>query len=293
MERIICDICGSEYPQTEQRCPVCSYPRQGNEKLAAAASDAGAQRVKGGRFSEKNVKKRRRSQKPSDAQRDPNKPLLIVIALLLAAIALVSAYIAMRFFQGRGAYQPNRDPVQTTVPTETTQPPEVACTAILLERSVLELEEGELQIGMTLLPEDTTDVPAFTVDREDVVTVSETGLLTAVGPGTAVVTITCGDAVKECTVICTMEGETDASIPEGELTLDKADMSFFNPGESYTLRAMVGDTEVDVIWTSGDSLIATVENGHVTAVGNGTVTITAEYGGQSAECVVRCQFGEE
>ena len=48
MNRIICDICGSEYPETSDRCPICSYARQGNEKVVAAAGETVRTKVKGG-----------------------------------------------------------------------------------------------------------------------------------------------------------------------------------------------------------------------------------------------------
>ena len=64
MNQIICDTCGSKYPETDERCPVCSYARQGNEKVvAASAAESAPVKVKGGRFSSKNVKKRQKAQR--------------------------------------------------------------------------------------------------------------------------------------------------------------------------------------------------------------------------------------
>ena len=51
MDRIICDICGSAYPQTADQCPICGYPRQGGEKAAIVAEKVVHAKVKGGRFS--------------------------------------------------------------------------------------------------------------------------------------------------------------------------------------------------------------------------------------------------
>ena len=39
MNRIICDICGCEYAETAEICPVCGYPRPGTEKAAVAAAE--------------------------------------------------------------------------------------------------------------------------------------------------------------------------------------------------------------------------------------------------------------
>ena len=45
-------------------------------------------------------------------------------------------------------------------------------------------------------------------------------------------------------------------------------------------------TDKTVTWTSADEKVATVENGIVTAVGNGTTTITAQAGDKTAVCTV-------
>ena len=45
-------------------------------------------------------------------------------------------------------------------------------------------------------------------------------------------------------------------------------------------------TDKTVAWTSADEKVATVENGVVTAVGNGTTTITAQAGDKTAVCTV-------
>ena len=72
MNQIICDICGSEYPEGYDRCPVCSYPRQGGEKIVAAgAVEVAQEKVKGGHFSTKNVKKRRKAQKKAEQTAQP------------------------------------------------------------------------------------------------------------------------------------------------------------------------------------------------------------------------------
>ena len=45
----------------------------------------------------------------------------------------------------------------------------------------------------------------------------------------------------------------------------------------------------DVTWTSEHPHIATVDaQGNVTAVKNGTTSITAKYGDQEVSCIVRC-----
>lgn len=59
--------------------------------------------------------------------------------------------------------------------------------------------------------------------------------------------------------------------------------------KTATLTATVSPdnaTDKTVAWTSADEKVATVENGVVTAVGNGTTTITAQAGEKTAICTV-------
>ena len=328
MNRIICDICGTEYPEGYDRCPTCSYPRQGGEKIVDAGAVQAAQtKVKGGRFSEKNVKKRLKAQEKAalavaqsdapkvDKQSNPNRPLWITIILLLLAIALVSGYIAMRFVQGMGFFPPAQTTVTTTAPTETTVPPTVPCAGITLDTAVIALDEvgQQLEIGMKVIPENTTDILTFQSADPAVAEVSEKGLITAVGSGQTTVTITCGQIVRECTVVCWFPEETTAltAPPEttaateppeetkpkatqpAELKLDQSDVSCFTRNQSFSLSAKLGEESIGrskVTWSTSNDKIATVEKGRVVAVGKGTATITAEYQGKKATCIVRCRF---
>ena len=325
MNRIICDICGCEYAETAEVCPVCGYPRQGTEKTAVAAAAVDRTKVKGGRFSSKNVKKRQKAQRKSSADGEKkqrsDKPLLIVIALLLVAIALVSLYIAQRFIWGSGnAFITNRGqlPTTTTAPPTTTAAPTVPCAGILVDTPVIALDTpGQTQkLELTVMPEDTTDALTFASSDEAVVQVSADGTLTAVGPGQAEITITCGAVVRSCSVVCWFGEETTAptettvppetTVPvettkptepeETEaavLTLDPNDVSLFRVNESFTIYPRLGSSSVSrskVTWTTSDPKIATVDNGVVTAVGKGEATITAAYKGQKATCTVRCRF---
>lgn len=337
MNRIICDICGSEYPETAERCPICSYARQGTEKvIAAGAADAAVEKIKGGRFSAKNVKKRRKQQLKAAAvsevapEKDLNRPLWIVIIVLLVAILLVSLYIGVRFFRGRDLFTGGAQTtaVQTSIPTGTTVPPTVPCAGIRLETGVIALDEAgqEHQIALTLTPEDTTDAVTYVSSDPAVAEVTERGLVIANGSGQATITITCGDVTETCEVICWFAEETTAPVettaptepPEttkateptkateankateatkatepAVLTLDVTDASCFTQNETFTLSVKLGSKSVGrskVTWTTSDPKVATVENGKVVAVGKGTATITAEYEGKTATCVVRCRF---
>ena len=74
------------------------------------------------------------------------------------------------------------------------------------------------------------------------------------------------------------------------LKLKKTDITVYRKGVYFTLELENGISADRVTWSSSDTAVATVYNGNVTSVGNGTCVIRAEYNGQIAECVVRCKF---
>ena len=58
MSKIVCDICGATYPETEELCPICGTAKSNAPAAGDTAQDDGYAYVKGGRFSKSNVKKR-------------------------------------------------------------------------------------------------------------------------------------------------------------------------------------------------------------------------------------------
>lgn len=302
MDRIICDICGSEFPETAEICPNCGFPRQGSEKLSAGTGAAAVGKVKGGRFSGKNIRKRQ-------AQRDPDRGLWITIMLLIIAIILVSLYIVMRIWGGRSSIlasaQPTR-PTVTTVPVETTVP----CAELTVNATLLELEEPGQQAVLVAkkLPENSTDPIVFTSLDPDVAQVSELGVITAVGQGQTTIVVSCGGITADCFVVCEFPEETapppettappqptepEQSADPDVLKLDHEDVSLYHTGERFTIRAALGGIAIDrsdVSWSSSDPNVAAVDKGVVTAVGAGMAVITAHYQGQTALCIVRCQL---
>lgn len=172
----------------------------------------------------------------------------------------------------------------------------VACRAVILGETKLSFEErdSQTQLLVTLEPEDTTDERVFTSSDTAVVKVSPVGIVTAVGPGTAVITVSCGTQKAECEVVCDFaEDPNEGQLPVDveSLTLVKDDMTFFAAGENYVLSVTNIPAGTPVEWKSLDESICTVDaNGHVVAVGEGTTRVIATVGELSAECWVRCKF---
>ena len=119
-----------------------------------------------------------------------------------------------------------------------------------------------------------------------VATVNNNGIVTAVGNGTATITATTESGGK--TAIC----KVTVSIAPTGVTLNQTSATMTSKGQTITLTATVSPSNAankNVTWKSSNTAVATVDsNGKVTAVGNGTATITAttESGGKTATCKV-------
>ena len=107
MSKVICDVCGTTYPDTASSCPICGCAaRQPSQTAAGGEQDQNGSYnyVKGGRFSKGNVRKRNskkvvkepRSNMPKGNDEGANKGLVIVVLVLLLAIVAVLVYIGIR-----------------------------------------------------------------------------------------------------------------------------------------------------------------------------------------------------
>ena len=319
MSKIICDVCGTSYPETATQCPICGCVRPAEAKTVAGdTNEAGAQPsgtytyVKGGRFSKANVKKRNRAnQNPAAApavkaeepvQKDGKKDvgLTVTVLVLLLAIVAVVIYIALRFFMP-GVTLDNNDADTTTTASTTQQLNttedtvlEIPCTSLVISKTTVEFDTAgaALLLNVSKDPVDTTDTVVFASSDETVATVTEDGKIVAVGGGEAVITVTCGEASAQCMVVCNIVEETTESTetvtyPTDDFKLRKEDFTLSTKGESYKLYSGVIPVE-EIAWTSEDTSVATVENGTVVAVGAGTTTVYAEYANVKLSCIVRC-----
>ena len=83
-------------------------------------------------------------------------------------------------------------------------------------------------------------------------------------------------------------GNTDTTIACTGITLNNTTLALSNTSTTATLTATVtpSDCTESVVWSTNASLIATVSNGTVTALADGTAIITATCGSYSATCTV-------
>lgn len=156
--------------------------------------------------------------------------------------------------------------------------------SVTLDVTEVTLGPGDMQrLKATVILTDGTEgsVDEWTSSAESVATVTR-GVITARAAGTATVTAKAGDKQATCTV--TVE-DVAVEINKTALTLEK--------GSEEALTATVkknGTATAEAIdWTSSAPNVATVdENGKVSAVGEGSATITATRRGasQKATCEV-------
>ncbi len=109
---------------------------------------------------------------------------------------------------------------------------------------------------------------------------SATGLVTAVGAGSANIKAFAGDAEGQATVSVTQVSRT--------VVIDPKSLTLGAIGQTQQLSTTVKDANGNAIvgapvtWSSSNSQVATVDqSGRVTAVCNGTTTVTATSGGMS------------
>lgn len=354
MNKIVCGLCGASYPESVPQCPNCGTAHTSTDKTTTG-SESGYVRVKGGRFSHNNVRKRNagkgelprviapaQSPKKEKAPKEPkpvkevkpvkeskpapkaqpaerpvrnrpvqNKPpkekgrgtnvVLALIALLLVlAILLAFAYLVKGFID-------ERRPTGTTPSTSTapigTGSNEIPCTSVVLALSekTFTSPKDKFYLSVKPMPENTTDTVWYESADERVAIVDEKGIVYPVADGVTIITVHCGEFTAECTITVQIGVEpeeptkptdpTDPTNPTGpvvELVLNRSEFTLNGFGDYWDLYT-AGEIDVTTItWSSSDETIAKVENGRVTAVGNGTVIITAEYMGQVATCSVRC-----
>ena len=352
MSKIICDVCGTSFPETSAQCPICGSAANGDAAAtigaeSAAEAGSGYNYVRGGRFSKSNVRKinegnppreRRhpdsaRSENPrrerpasrSSQRNHPpqnessNKGLVIVVVILLLAIIAVSIYIGLRFFGPAPDTKPNNNQStqstqstqQTTPSTQPSETGSVPCTDLQLSGTIIEFTDPERSqlLSVVLEPSNTTDELIFTSSDESVVIVSESGIITPVGDGEAIVTVTCGDIVKECSVRCNLNAgnvdnpdtptEPGGNTSQISIVLKGGwinnngirDLLFNQPGliaNIYDSASTVSAEEIT--WTSKNPSIATVKNGRITAVSKGKTEVYASYGDVKVTVIVRCSW---
>lgn len=148
-------------------------------------------------------------------------------------------------------------------------------------------------------PEDATDVAlTYTSNDENVATVDETGMVTAVGNGEADITISLTQTFPAATgetataetssqpVTLTATTHVTVTTAVESISFDKTE-GVLTVGNTHQIKATVSPenaSDQTLTWTSSDESVATVDgSGNVAAKAAGSVTITASVGDVSEE----------
>lgn len=365
MSKIICDICGTTYPDSSDCCPICGCSNMETEEILSA--DVSYEEI----YEEtrepeptKSPKTRKKeifdfdevnTEKVPDAEDDDeedyeeeeeeeaprhNTFVVILLTVLIVALLGAAAFIFVRYFlpnMGEEETVPTTASVQEMETTAPATEPTIPCLQMAMTNAgiaELNAEGQQFLLHIKALPENTTDKIIYTSADESIATVTEDGKITAVSEGETVIYISCGKTSMECPVIVKYVEETTPpttveTVPEETVTDETAEdedvADETNPEETavdepaepteskdntnlknvtlklkrtdiqlgvYYQFQLVLDCDLDpeeVTWTSEHPHIATVdEQGNVTAVKAGTTSVTAKYGDQEVQCMVRC-----
>ena len=164
----------------------------------------------------------------------------------------------------------------------------VTSISFLAETSTMTVGERPAMIGLKVLPEGATP-PADLVlssDNPAVVMVTDDGIV-PVGPGTATLTISSASTGLSATCTVTVVAK---DVPVEKIEINNIDWAVgveIPMGSEETLSVTVSPSDAtnrNLVWTSDNPEVVTVEDGKLVAVGTGTATVTVstEDGSQSA-----------
>ena len=226
-----------------------------------------------------------RKTRPSSAQNmgtATRAPLALVVAALL--LGLLSC--------GDGTTEPAPATPPAPLPTTLTVSPGTAGLAALGATTQLSAQvfdqNGSVMTGQTI---------AWSSNNDAVATVGGSGLVTAVGNGTAAIRATAGTASGTATVMVAQEAASPlelapdtASFGEDARLLSPDSLVIQRPGASVRFLPVGTDANgnalepgATVAWSSSDAAVATVDStGLVTAVAVGAAVVTATSGTSAA-----------
>lgn len=164
----------------------------------------------------------------------------------------------------------------------------VSVTGISLSPTLLEIIEGDIRtLSVNISPSNADNKSVSWTSTQPAVASVQEGTVTAHKEGTATIIVTTADGGKTAT--CTVN-VAPSYVAVSEVSLNHSTLELLE-GESTTLSATIlpeKATNKNVIWTSSDTSVIIVDNGKVTAIkeGTATITVTTEDGNKSATCEV-------
>lgn len=196
--------------------------------------------------------------------------------------------------------------VETPAPVSTAVPGPGGVTGFTLSKEDFSFfTKGEsYRVSVTFQPQGAVGTVSWISADPAVATVDADGRVTAVGRGTVKITASVeGVGERQCIVRCNLSDAAESAAPSQSaapqstpapsqssgLSLNRTDFTLLSKGETFRMRLTGSDAAVT--WKSSNANVASIDgDGLVTAVGEGTCTITATVDGQTLECIARCRF---
>ena len=245
MSKIICDICGTSYPDTAGSCPICGCSKDAAMDLLgedfAAEEVAEETKVKVAPNKKKEIfdfdevnseliddtidennPYSEEEESEYEERKGHNVVVVIILTILIFALLAAAGFIFVRYFlpnmKGEDAAVPTTEAYVQETEAPTTEAT-IPCEMLILESGTAELtKEGQMfLLHVKPSPEDTTDKIVYTSGDENVAVVTEDGRITAVGEGETVIYITCGNVQTTCPVVVSyveVVETTEATVPE-------------------------------------------------------------------------------
>lgn len=310
MSKVICDVCGTSYPDTATQCPICGYVRTSSTQSDAeqTKTEDSYTYVKGGRFSKANVKKRnnnggvttvnvvrdkKKETVKTENEGSGNKGLVITVLVLLILIIAVVLYITFRHIVFNDISK-NKSSTETTTTTvvndDQTDDADQEKTFKFEKNEITLTKVDETQeLYITPLPAAEDELTVSSSNNKVAKAVIRNGVVrvTGVGPGEATIFLKSGSFTAECKVLCDIEIEISL---KGNIELSQIDAT----EDVLVNRNEFTEEELEKMeWISSDSTVVTVENGIVTAEKEGSAEITVKYRTQELKIKVQCTIKEE
>ena len=248
MNKIICDICGTSYPDTADCCPICGYSPDGakgnlDEDLLEDTMDEGMENQDYSQkrkeifdFDEVNAKAKKAQkeeityaetdyddeEEPEEEEARPNTIVVILLTVVIALLLMAAGFIFVRYFMpNMGGKADSIEQITQTAETTSMETTELSipCQELyIISGKTIELNEaGQMfLLHVKASPENTTDQILFVSGDESIATVTEDGKVTAVSEGETVITISCGVSVMECPVTVKFIEDTVPATTEAE-----------------------------------------------------------------------------
>jgi len=249
MEKVVCDICGTSYPETEDCCPICGCTKEAGAELMAEDEDflkdsplSAAKKVDGKFVAAPQQHEITEPVEESDYDEDDedgdaedehreNTGVVILLVVLIMILLAIAGFLFIRFLLPNMLEKdiPETEAakeVQTTL-APTTQPGIPCEQLVMVSGAALDLSrEGEYKlINVIVKPADTTDKLEYTSADESVATVNSEGRVTAISEGETVITVRCGEQTIQCRVYVRYVEETVPPTEEETIPEEKADGS--------------------------------------------------------------------